>query len=365
MTLLKFGMFAASLGALVASSASQAAQDPAWRGYAETLVKPQFSWANEARAAAPTSRDLAGDSIRSRLSLSISRSAAPMAFANIGSIEGIDSSNGRSRFDGFSRDLLQRDVVTSRLALALGRDTQLSVGAVLARQRFASPAIGVGPAEIFDGAPAGGFGQSDGTGAVLALDHRVNDKLSVSLGWQSRIDMDAFEGVRGVFHEAGDFDLPARARFDATWRLTPALRAGLGYERIFFSDVPTFSSTALPQRFLSLLGDGASPEFRWQDLDVLSASLAVDRDASSFELTWSTSQQPTPTSRMLARALDYDGADGHWTLAWTHQWKQDFAWRLSAAWSPYRYLAAGVPGPMDEPSSRSQLELEALFGFRF
>src|SRR5690606_8731821 len=107
-----------------------------------------------------------------------------------------------------------------------------------------------------------------------------------------------------IYAEAGDFDQPARARAGLRWDATPGFSLGVGVERVFYSDIPTYTSAALPTRFLQLLGDGNSPEFAWRDLTVYTVEGAVlDPTGGLWSLRYATRQQPSPTSALLERAM--------------------------------------------------------------
>src|SRR5690606_32963197 len=222
---------------------------------------------------------------------------------------------------GDSRSLLKGEFVASSLEQPLGDGSRIALGAVLARQRFASAGLGMfawdAPARLYgthvDPLPE----TATGGGVRIDYTNDIGRGVGLSVGMQSRINMEPFKAYRGVYSEPGDFDIPARAEVEVGFQPNRHWRLAAGAEHIFYSGIDAFSSAALPRRFLSLLGDGASPTFAWRDLTIYSAEAALDDShGGRWSLRYTTQQQPEPTSEILLRALESEYTDSNWALGY-------------------------------------------------
>src|SRR5690606_18075453 len=184
--------------------------------------------------------------------------------------------------------------------------------------------------------------------------------FSFSMALQSRLDMEPFKSYRGVYSDPGDFDIPARAELGLGVALSEDLQVTLGAERIFYSDIDAFTSAALPTRFLSLLGDGSSPAFAWRDLTVYTAEASY-RDASGgqWSLRYTTRQQPSPTSRLLLRALEQEFTNVNVGVGYRRDIGPGALW-LAASYAPSNYFLGASPYVQRELDGGSQVEVEAL-----
>ena len=143
------------------------------------------------------------------------------------------------------------------------------------------------------------------------------------------------------------------------------MSVGLDVTRVMYSKINAFTSHALPTRFLSLLGDGAAPDFAWQDLTVYAADLtwrATKRDA--FELRWTSQQQPIPTSELLASVLSPEYTDNNFSVAYSRLLGDASMLRLAASYAPSQYFL-GNASYLDDGAQGAQVEVEAVWSVRF
>lgn len=238
-----------------------------------------------------------------------------------------------SQSPGYALDQL---VVQSGISHAFGNHALLQVSAVLAAQQFrqfdhgsqyhinqyttATPAI---------------ENPSYGTGLKFGFQSQLLRNVTMSLSYQTRIDMDAIESYRGLFNEAADFDIPANAQVQLSLDLTARQKLSLEAQRILYSEITAFNSFLLPDRFTSLLGDGGSPEFRWDNLTVYNVSWEIEPQKDwSVKATYGTGNQPMPTSPLLYQALAPDFADHNVTLSLSHTTRTLGTWSLAARYAP-------------------------------
>lgn len=345
-----------------------------WRNYALASITPRFAWAQQTPASEPRVQDFAADTASIAFVLS-QLGGQSQATINLS----ISSSVIDDRAPVLSRPALNAEADLPRIGLRRqviapsyvgywGNSGSFAVTAILAQQRFAS--MGMGTHALHDAAPiwAGpGAETSYGAGARLDSGHALTDRLSWNAGYQTRVNMDAFKHYRGVYAEPGQFDIPANASFGLSYAVTPALSFDLGVQRVMYSGVKPFTSSALPSRFLALLGTGASPVFAWQDLDVYSAGWTL-RNATlgELELRYTTRQQPSPTSALLDLALGIDPSDYSIGMGWSRSTGARSNLSLQSVYSTAPYFM-GVPSyrTRDHASKGDSVEFEARWAMRF
>ena len=235
----------------------------------------------------------------------------------------------------------------------------LDVAAVFATQRYASWGLGeqitryVAPSTIAEESSAG-------TGLRLAFNSELAPGVSVDAGFQSRIDMDAFQQFRGVYSEPGDFDIPASANFGLVFNSGGKSSISVQIQRVLYSDINPFTTAALPDRFLSLLGDGGSPDFTWRDLTIYRVGWNWRQgELWDWQVQYSTRQQPEPTSELLSRALESEVADSNLSVGFSRRAWDNARVHFAASYAPSDYyLGPALFGRASEEADNDLLEFE-------
>lgn len=367
---LKISILALACGLGCANVALASARDGSlgeWREYARHGVMPEYSWNDAAPAARePTVlsalRQVRAEA-RSALSLSVSYAESPAGYAP----NSLTPAQGLLARD---RSVIQSELVESSLSREFAGIGRFEVTALVAHQQYASAGFGTAPwssqEDLLGLRGQVREEQSVGHGVRLGYSTPLNDALAWNLSLQSKVDMDAFKSYRGVYSEAGDFDLPARVQTQLQWNATPNAALAFGVERVLYSEISAFTSAALPTRFLSLLGDGSSPEFEWRDLTVYSLEGSViDRTGAQWTLRYSTRQQPSPTSRLLERAMRDEFTDRNWAFGYKRQLGAFGHLWLAASYAPSRYFLGPLPYRGTDLGTGSQVEVEALWAIPF
>lgn len=374
---------AACIGLLCAGAASAQSGDvlAQWREYARRGVMPEYAWADtDGPRAAPTLFDsLQGDASLLR-SASLAAVGLTGARLSVGfDSAGVGDNGGRTAtprgdvidFDG-PRNAIRNDFVSSTYEGALGQRGRFGVTAIVARQRFASDGLGAAPwsaaADTIGVRDIGGRRtreESTGHGMRVGYWAPLDGNLAWSVGAQSKIEMDAFRSFRGVYAEAGDFDVPGRVEARLSWAPLSFATLSLGVDRVYYSDIDAFTSAALPTRFLSLLGDGGSPAFAWRDLTVYSIEgTLADRWDGRWSLRYTSTQQPEPTSELLQRALR-DMSSNNVLLGYSRGVGQLGEIAFNASYSADTYFLGAVPYTLRDFDRSSQFEVEAVLSVPF
>lgn len=365
------GKAAASYAAL-ADLATSATLIDAWRDYALASLRPDFSWASDgdepirapslfergrARLLPPASH-FNGSIIEStplRVAIASSRISDTPLYA---------PASGENLLPNHSPGL-QRYIVAPSISQPLGNVGAVSVSAIFAYQHFADigwtqPSYGI--SGFVQTAPLALRSSDTSSGTGLRLDYvsALSEGVSWRAGVQSRINMDPMSNYRGLYAEPGTFDIPASVNFGVGFALAPQLRIDAGVERVMYSQVAPFTSSALPSRFLALLSSSVSPVFAWQDLDVYSLGASWrDPGAGAWSVRYSTREQPLPTSMLLQQALPAPSAHNY-ELDYARGFGDRSRLRVSASYAPTDFIL-GMPLSYSVSHGGNQMQWEALW----
>ncbi len=346
-----------------------------WRDYALASITPRFSWVsmpsmddvtpritdafNSARPSVFSTSLSIGDSGVARLGLSIANGAV--------SDTPNRSASSVQHLVETPQIGLQRSVATPSITWALGEGSLIGVSAVLAYQRFAS--LGMGLADFNVSERPTSWASRDtsfGTGVRLDAFQQITPRLAITAGYQSRVDMDAFNSYRGVYADAGDFDIPTQSSFGVSYALTPSFSADIGVDRLNYSEIKPFTSNGLPLRFLALLGDGLSPNFAWQDLTVYSAGWSWRNSVlGELRFRYTTRQQPLPTSALLTQALQEDISRYSVSMGWSRPTGRQSRVALLANYASAPYLVGAPSYNSQIGQTANRLEFQALWSIAF
>ncbi len=264
-----------------------------------------------------------------------------------------------------SDSALERRLLTSGLFVESQQGVALGIDAVFAEQRFASGTLSPLPGGENILPPLSPLTErSSGVGVALAVGGPIDDRFGWTLGLRSPIDMDAYKSYQGLYSEPGDLDIPATAALGFSAQLVPAASIVIGAEHVFYSDINSVSSFALPNRFLALLGDGNSPTFAWQNLTVYSAALRGQASAWDWSVRYSTSLQPSPTAPLLQQAIDGIQSDVNWSIGVGRALRLGEL-RFSASYAGAEYVLGSPYYRNTDPADSTHFEFEALWNWRF
>ena len=238
---------------------------------------------------------------------------------------------------------------------------ELHIGGIFTYENFSSAGLGSTPR-------TGGLGSENSAGSALTLGWNgvLGNRVEGFASFQTVTRMDEYRSYRGLFAQAGRFDQPARARAGLNFAMLPESKMTVSVERVDYSAVQPFASRLLPDRFVSLLGDSASPTFAWQDLTIY--RMGYDQrigDRSLVSLAVSTSLQPNPTDARLRRALSQGSSDYTVSLGFERAFSSSARLRLGASYMPFSYFFGPSLLSADRDYSGANVEAEALFEVLF
>lgn len=248
----------------------------------------------------------------------------------------------------------------------------LGVAAVVAYQRYSAASLGMTAATGADQSPwiPSTFSPQEesgyGTGVRLALRQEVVNGIAIDAGFQSRIDMEEFAAYRGVYSQPADLDIPARARVGLAFQASERSWLNVAIERVMYSEINAFPSRYLPNRFLSMLGDSTSPSFDWEDLTVYSVGYTWSDGADQqWHVDLSTRTQPSPSSKLLSRALEGNLAKNALVVGYSRRTGVRSRLAFNAAYAPSEYVFGGSVLGVTTDELDQQVEIEAMWTLSF
>jgi long-chain fatty acid transport protein len=199
--------------------------------------------------------------------------------------------------------------------VAPGHSVGLSVN--IAYQQFSAHGIGAfAPFSADPGALSDrGTDHAFGSGVRLGYLGKLTPELSLGAFWQSKTYSDSFDKYRGLFADAGSFDIPSSYGVGLAYAVTPALDVAVDVTRIDYSDIPSVGN-GLAQLFQGqAFGSSAGPGFGWRDVTTVKLG-ANYRLSPEWEVRggFSYNTQPIPTDQTFLNILAPGVVQYHLTL---------------------------------------------------
>ena len=238
---------------------------------------------------------------------------------------------------------------------------EFHIGGIFTYENFSTAGFGATPHNSGLGSEI-----SAGSALVLGWNGALTNQVEGFASLQTVTRMDEYRSYRGLFAQAGRFDQPARVRAGINYAVMPTSKLVLSAERVDYSAVQPFASRLLPDRFVSLLGDSASPTFAWQDLTIY--RIGFDHsvgERSLFSVGVSSSLQPSPTDARLRRALAPSSTDYTVSLGFEQAFSNAARLRLGASYMPFSYFFGPSLLSSARDYSGARLEAEAIFEVQF
>ena len=351
-----------------------------WRDYALSSLKSNFTWASD------PGETLEAPSIFNRGRSSLVRTPAmrfpgssvetgdpinvAMQSTRVSTTPLYASAETSSLLPDYSPGL-RRTLVSPSVTHKISDSSFVRVSAILAYQRFSGfdlvPSDTVFPSQ--GSSMLGSFQprsqeSSFGAGGRVDFGSALTDWLSWQTGYQSRVNMDSFADYRGIFGQAGSFDIPPSANFGLGAAITQNLRVGVGVERVMYAQITPFASFTLPP-LARLFLESSDRVLAWNNLDVYSLDVSWHNAAlGDFAVRYTTRQQPLPSWQQLQQVLEPNLASHDWEAYFSHAIGDQSTLRLAAIYAPIELL--GAPSfNANNAYGTNQLRFEALWSTSF
>ena len=219
-----------------------------------------------------------------------------------------------------------------------------------------------------------------GFGAKLGYQGEVADGVRVGLSYQSKISMGEFDEYRGLFAEAGDFDIPSTYTLGASFDVGKSAVIAADYQRINYTDVKSISNPiskltgggcldALNNTILTnggvapplqpavgstCLGGPDGPGFGWEDIGIIKLGVQFTAADIDWRLGYSHSDQPIPESEVLFNIIAPAVIQDHVTAGMTVPVGKSQEFNLALMYG----LKETVKGPNPFDQGATQIEIE-------
>lgn len=212
--------------------------------------------------------------------------------------------------------------IAPTLALKVTPSNTIGVSVNLAYQRFEAkglqnfdnPSFTKYPGKVTNNS----HDSSTGLGLHIGWIGQINDAVTLGATYQSKTHMSKFDKYKGLFAEAGDFDIPATSGVGIAVKATSQLTVAADVQRINYSDV---DSVGNPLKYLlagNQLGSNKGPGFGWRDVTAVKvgASYAWNENLT-LRTGYNHSTQPIRKSEALFNILAPGVVQDHLTLGTT------------------------------------------------
>ena len=265
--------------------------------------------------------------------------------------------------------------ISPALAWRYSENQSIGIGANFLYQRFEAKGIsGFTPFSI-DGQHLSDQGKDSATGLGVRVgwSTKLGERLTVGANYSSKIDADRFDKYRGLFAEAGDFDVPESYGVGLSFQATPVLNVVADVQRINYSEVNSvgdrFSIASLYAG--NAFGSASGQGFGWKDINVY--KVGVNYQASPKLLLragYSHNDQPVSKDQTFLNILAPGIIQDHVSVGAT--WSLDSQNELSLAYTygVKKKLKGAQSIPAEFGGGEANLEMDQhilglSYGFKF
>ncbi len=176
-------------------------------------------------------------------------------------------------------DLMQL-IIAPTIAYKLNAQHAVGASLLLGYQRFEAYGL-----QAFDNAPGfppftgapgsvtnNGHDSSTGIGLRLGYQGHISDSLSIGAAYAPKMSMGNLDKYKGLFAEAGGFDIPSHYSIGVAFMPTPGVTVAVDYARINYSDIKSVNNPSQPP--VAPLGADNGPGFGWQNVDIFKIGVA-------------------------------------------------------------------------------------------
>jgi len=181
-----------------------------------------------------------------------------------------------------------------------------------------------------------GYSDAWGAGVRIGYMGEFSKGFSVGAAYATKISMGEFDGYKGLFAEAGAFDIPANFTLGAAVRTTDGWLLAVDYERIYYSDSKSVSN---PSALIfncaggdstACLGGSNGAGFGWDDIDVWKLGIQYALSAQwTLRGGYNYTDNPIRPQDVTFNIMAPGVVKSQWTLGTT--WKLDTQSELTAA----------------------------------
>lgn len=267
-------------------------------------------------------------------------------------------------------------------------DFSWGVAAVLAAQAFRGNGFGsfVPYTETFAASGGTAFPTSltnnshdyaYGAGFKLGFIWQASERLSVSLSFQSQIEMGEFDDYSDLFAEKGGFDIPESFRGGIAYKINELSNIYYDIEHTSFSSIKSVGNPIEPlfqcptagaggASLNSCLGGSSGAGFGWDDMTTHKIGYQWRTPSLEnwvFRTGFSQGSQPIEDSQVLFNMMAPGVIENHFTFGFTHEVSSGREYSVGIMYAPEKKVSG--PSPFD-PTQTIELKMrqfEIEFGY--
>jgi long-chain fatty acid transport protein len=206
----------------------------------------------------------------------------------------------------------------------------IGIAPVIAYQRFRAEGLQLFDNPFFSTSAGNvtnnGYSDSWGVGARIGYMGQFTDQFAFGAAYASKISMGNFDGYKGLFAEAGGFDIPSNYTVGVAWRPTNQWLIALDWERILYSDAKSVHNRSAligncaQGQSDACLGGSNGAGFGWQDIDVWKVGVQyMWNDQWTFRGGYNHSDNPIQPQDVTFNILAPGVVKDQWSLGMSYR----------------------------------------------
>lgn len=238
-------------------------------------------------------------------------------------------------------------------AYKLGCNHSLGVAGIAAWQRFrANGLMSFGGYSSDPNSLTGDENSSVfGFGFKVGYQGKLTEDVSFGAAFQSKIYMSEFERYKGLFAEAGDFDVPAS--WQVGFAFTPEnWKFLVDVKQILYSDVKSIANPMLPNLMMAPLGNEDGAGFGWKNIYVMKFGVMYSGFCGwDFMAGYSIGQNPVKPENVMFNILAPAVVDQHITFGISKDIAKNHEITIAIMYAPENTVVG--PNPMEAPNQQT------------
>lgn len=274
---------------------------------------------------------------------------------------------GQNALCGMGRlgvDMMQL-MVAPTLAYKVVPDHAVGVTPLLVQQQFKADGLQgfAGMSSAASSMTNNGYDTSTGIGIRVGYLGKLSDSVAVGVAYSPKISMSKFDKYKGLFADAGNFDIPESFNIGATFQASPTVKVSAEYGYIKYSAVPSVgnpSTTAQP------LGTPNGAGFGWADIGIYKLGVEWQQ---SVNMTWraglNVGDNPIKSRDVTFNILAPGVMTTHYTLGGTYAISKTSEVTFAYMMAPSNSVTGTAMFIGNETIKMSQQSLGIQFGWKY
>ena len=218
---------------------------------------------------------------------------------------------------------------------------------------------------------------STGFGFAAGIWWGITDRVSLGLGYQSKMSMSEFDDYSDLYAEAGGFDIPSSIKGGLSFLATDSLRVNFDVEHTAFSEVDSvgnpmanlFECSLLPLGGTSVepcLGGAQGAGFGWEDMTTYKLGFEWASDENNlWRFGYSYGEQPVQAADVLFNILAPGVMEQHITFGWTRNRANGHQFSVSFMYAPENTVSGQSAFDPVQTIDLTMSQFELEFAYRF